>query len=358
MRCFVITKTHIIILICSLVGIISAIIGIKAHKSNQAVTAFNNSGDEIFFHVLPTSKTSYFDRLKSAALSAVNKSPTNIITDYGEIFEHTDIVPDLPETSTEVKPSQAPAATLPPAMEKTNYSSELIKNETDYEVSADLFKDEQLSFSKSPHILIMHTHTTECYTPTEETPISDNGRSTDDNKNMIAIGNIFAEEFEKLGIKVTHDTTYHDYPSYQSAYGRSLATAQKILKDNSDIEIILDIHRDAITQTDGTRVKLTKEINNIRHAQIMLVCGTDRSGLNHPDWRNNLNFAIKIQEKMNELYPGLMRNINLRQERFNQHLTKGSLIIEVGTHGNYLDEAKNSAHLIASVIGNIINQNG
>ena len=85
-------------------------------------------------------------------------------------------------------------------------------------------------------------------------------------------------------------------------------------------------------------------------AQLMFVVGTDGGGLEHPNWKQNLKVAVKIQEKANEMYPGLFRDMNLSKSRYNQHVSNGAFIIEVGTTGNTLEEAKNSMKYLANVI--------
>ena len=45
---------------------------------------------------------------------------------------------------------------------------------------------------------------------------------------------------------MVHDKTYHDYPSYNGSYDRSLNTFKNILQTNQDAEIAIDLHRDAV----------------------------------------------------------------------------------------------------------------
>lgn len=328
-----------------------ALTNIATKPKTNAIAVFSHSSSEkIISEVLPNNNSSSsINKIKKFLSEAIKKDPEEIVKSYGgilsEIKKH-----DFSPTPT---PSAATNTEAPP-QEKTISSQSLFKNETKYEIEAGTFKDTPLPFSENPKILIIHTHTTESYTPEEPTGVPDSSRSTDENKNMIAIGALIKTGLEKSGFDVIHDKTVHDYPSYQGSYGRSLTTAQNQLNLNPDIQIILDIHRDAIVNKDGTKVKTIKNINNIPCAQVMLVCGTDSGGLVHPQWHSNLNFALKLQEKAENKYPGLMRPINLRNERFNQHLAPGSLILEIGTHGNTLTEAKHSAKLIAETIAELL----
>ena len=230
-----------------------------------------------------------------------------------------------------------------------------INNATDYEVDLEALCAENLAFSidnDGPQVLIMHTHTTECYSG-DEMP-GETERTTDKEKSVAAIGDVIAETLERYGILVYHDTTFHDYPSYQGSYTRSMATVSDIMEKNPSIKIVLDVHRDAFVYTDGTRLRVTNENADVPTAQVMLVSGTDSMGLYNPDWRENLKFAAKIQNAAEIMYPGLMRSIDLRTERFNLHMTKGSLILEVGSNGNTLEEAKNAGHDVARAIAAVL----
>ena len=148
-----------------------------------------------------------------------------------------------------------------------------------------------------------------------------------------------------------HDTTYHDYPAYTGSYERSLNTVKNILANNSETDVVFDIHRDAIADYSYAP---TVKIGDEYAAQLMFVIGTDGGGLEHPNWQRNLKFAVQIQEKANEMYPGLFRPIILRNSRYNQHLSKAACIIEVGATGNTLDQCLNSMKYLSSVMNEIL----
>lgn len=231
----------------------------------------------------------------------------------------------------------------------------LIKNETSYGVNVSDMLSSGTPFKfdkKGPQILILHTHATESYSPEGENSYNsaESDRTTDINNNMIKVGEEMAEIFKENGVEVIHDKTLHDYPNYNGSYGASLKTAEGYLKKYPSIKMVLDIHRDAIVYTDGTKAKVLCTINGKNSAQLMLVIGTDAGGLFHPNWRKNMQTAVNIQAAAEKKYPGLMRGINLRKERFNEHLTAGSMIIEVGTSGNTLSEAVVGAKCIAGII--------
>ena len=175
-----------------------------------------------------------------------------------------------------------------------------------------------------------------------------NYRTTDNNYNVVRLGEELCENLKNKGFETIHNTTYHDYPSYSGSYDRSLETVENILKDNQDIEIVIDLHRDAVG--DGASYGPTVKINEESVAQMMFVVGTDGGGLEHSNWNQNLKTAIKIQETANSIYPGLFRPIIVRNSRYNQHVAKGAFIIEVGATGNTLDECILSMQCLANVI--------
>lgn len=174
-----------------------------------------------------------------------------------------------------------------------------------------------------------------------------NYRTTDLNYSVARVGDELTNYLGNYGFKVKHNTDYHDYPAYTGSYTRSLSTVQNILQ-NFNSDIIIDLHRDAIG-SDEAYAPLVK-IGDDYCAQVMFVMGTDGGGLSHPNWNSNLKFAVKIQEKANELYPGLFKPMVLRNSRYNQHLGKAACIIEVGATGNTLDQTLNSMKYLSKVM--------
>ena len=134
------------------------------------------------------------------------------------------------------------------------------------------------------------------------------------------------------GFKVIHNKTYHDYPAYTGSYGRSLTTVSNLLSQTPNTDILIDLHRDAIgDESFAPKVKIGEEYA----AQIMFVIGTDGSGLEHPNWKHNLEYAIKLQKKANEMYPGLFKAILVTNARYNQHLSSDCTIMEFGATRKY-----------------------
>ena len=213
-----------------------------------------------------------------------------------------------------------------------------------------------LGDSGQPQVLIVHTHGSEAYAQqggdlyTE----TDTARTTDENFNVIRIGEEMARIFTELGLNVIHDHTLYDYPVYSGSYDRSKEAVEGYLAKYPSIKIVLDVHRDALIATDGTVYKAVTTIDGVKTAQVLLVVGSDDGGFEHPQWRENLTLAVKIQQAMNSLWPTLARPITLRPSRFNQQLTTGSLLVEIGCHGNTLQEALAGARLFARASGQVL----
>ncbi len=234
-----------------------------------------------------------------------------------------------------------------------NYKNVSINNLTNYTVDIPEMMENYNHINKSEDmsILIVHTHGTESY-DSEESARSDNIE-----KNVVAVGQVLADELEKRGYNVLHDIKMHDNPSYNGSYANCLKTVNWYFEHYDNIKIIFDIHRDAIEEKDGKRVKLVYDSNDKKYAQLMFVSGSNGGGLKHDNFKENLKFAISLQGTINSLYDGLMRPIDFRKERFNQHLLDNYLILEVGTHGNSITEAKNSMILFAEAVDKYLNEN-
>ena len=214
----------------------------------------------------------------------------------------------------------------------------------------------RLSEEEGPQVLIVHTHGSEAYTmpPGQEYVESSECRTTDCNYNVVRVGDELAAALEEAGLSVIHDTTLHDYPQYSGAYDRSLATINSYLEQYPTISFVLDIHRDAISDAEGNMYKVVSNVAGVNAAQMTFVIGTDGGGLEHPDWRENLKLAAAVQQRLLEDYPTLMRPITVRNSRYNQHVTTGSLLVEMGAAGNSLDEALLSARLLGQALAETI----
>lgn len=220
-----------------------------------------------------------------------------------------------------------------------------------------LQRESVLDFSQDgPTVLIVHTHTSEAYAMEAgwEYNETETARTQDTEYSVVRVGRVVAEELERRGISVIHDTTFNDYPSYNGAYNSTLAKIQQWVAEYPSIQMVIDIHRDAGANEDGTPVRHAVTLDGVETAQLMLVVGTDQGGLSHPGWQDNLSWALKLQAVLERQWPGLCRDLDLRTERFNQHMTPGSLLVEVGSSGNTLKEALEAARLLADGLADLI----
>lgn len=204
--------------------------------------------------------------------------------------------------------------------------------------------------SPDPQILIMHTHATEDYRLSGGLWYrpGDGARSTDRSINMCAVGRVMADTLNAAGLNTLHDETLNDYPSYTGSYANSRAVVQQYLEKYPSIKIVLDVHRDAIEDRAGHQYKvITREDPHC--AQISFVMGS-----NNDHWLENVKLAVAVQQKLTDMSPTLMRPLTLRNSNYNQHLTTGSMLVEIGTAGNSLDEALRAARLFAAGLAQVI----
>lgn len=232
-------------------------------------------------------------------------------------------------------------------------------NETSYKplLAAPVFSRSNTagkSFPKDqPLVLIIHTHGTECY--------SENGfsysdststRTQDVNKNIVAVGKAMKSELEKLGVPSIHCTEMFDIDSYNDSYVYSGEAVAEYLKECPSIKYVFDIHRDSIIYSDSVKARPLSESEDgkTKAAQIMFVVGTDQGGAVHPDWKDNLLFAESLKAILEDIFPSVTRSVNLRKASFNQQLSAGFLLAEIGSCGNTLNDAKESAKLLAKAL--------
>lgn len=249
-----------------------------------------------------------------------------------------------------------------PYTAKYSYNKVYMKNNTGLSINIKNLLNSKLSFkiekNTQPQVLIVHTHTTETFLETDAKTygVNHSSRTTNNNKNMAAIGAIIAKKLNDAGIKTLHDKTQHDYPQYNGSYSRSAKTVNSYLNKYKSIKIVLDLHRDSVTVSGNDKAKLVTKINGKKAAQVMLVMGSQSGSVkNHPNWQENLKLAFKLQQTMENKYPTLARPLTLASSRYNQSLSKGALLMEFGTDMNSLDEAKYSAELVADSLITLLN---
>lgn len=233
-----------------------------------------------------------------------------------------------------------------------------IYNHTGYTLDIDALLDAAptlIDRNDGPQVLIFHSHATEAYTMdgTDLYEESDSYRTLNVEQNMVRIGREMAQVLESAGIEVIHDTTLYDYPSYNEAYTRSAQGVADWLNRYPSIRLVIDVHRDALVANDGTIYKtVAGTVDGC--AQVMMVMGSDATGQKHPNWRVNLSLAVSIQKALSDKWATLARPIVLRTSRFNQHQSTGEILLEVGSHGNTLQEAITAARLFARTIAGMM----
>lgn len=232
------------------------------------------------------------------------------------------------------------------------------KNETDYaiDMASLLQKDSPVTLgAEGVQVLIMHTHGTEAYTqsPGHTYAASGDYRTTDSSANMLRIGQEICDILNARGISTVHSRTLNDYPAYNGSYNRALKDIQAHLAQNPTIQLVIDVHRDAIA-SGNTYYKTAAEVDGQQTAQLMFVTGTDAGGLTHDHWRDNLAFQAQLHDRLNSTYPGIMRPMSIRASRFNQHIRKGSMLVEVGACGNTLEEALAAAKIFANTLADAL----
>lgn len=216
--------------------------------------------------------------------------------------------------------------------------------------------DLEVSDPSQPTVLIYHSHSTECYTLLDAGYYTEStdSKTKDITRNMVRVGDEICRILEERGIGVIHDREIHD-TSYNAAYDSSRKSVVEYLEKYPSIEITIDVHRDSITYKNGTKVKPTAVVNDKKAAKMMIISGCEYGSVkNFPNWEYNLRFACAVTDKLNSLYPDLMRPILFSERKYNMDLTKNSFLLEIGTDANTLDEACYSGRLFANTLADLI----
>lgn len=261
--------------------------------------------------------------------------------------------PDSPPEEPELTEESAQAEPAPPLFTPEDAALICVKNQPGYAFDVPAMLLSPLSWDLTdtqPTVLILHSHTCESYENTENYTPSDPYRTHDSHYNMISIGSHLAACLEERGISVIHDTTVYDYPSYNDAYTLSRQAVKQYLKDYPSIRLVLDIHRDAYVDSAGNQASNTITIDGESSSRLMLIAGT---GPSHTTWEDNLSLAVKLQAVLEKEHPGLCRDVTLRTYYFNQDLSPGMLLVEVGTAGDTRQEALRAAELLADAVATL-----
>ena len=274
-----------------------------------------------------------------------------------------DFLPTAPESSAVSMPivvveQPPPPVFTPSPSDYQGTGTVYFKNETDYAINMTslLQKDSPVALGEEGvQVLIMHTHGTEAYTqsPGHAYVASGEYRTTDSSANMLRVGQEICDILNDRGVSAVHSRTLNDYPAYNGSYNRALKDIQAHIQQYPTIQLVIDVHRDAIA-TGNTYYKTAAEVDGQQTAQLMFVTGTDAGGLTHDHWQDNLAFQAQLHDRLNSAYPGIMRPMSIRASRFNQHIRKGSMLVEVGACGNTLEEALAAAQIFANTLADAL----
>jgi stage II sporulation protein P len=273
----------------------------------------------------------------------------------GRVVRYPQVQKPEPEETEPTQPEMPQTPAQLPVFSQGDLEAVGLINDSGYRVDLKPLLTSALSWDLTdgqPAVLILHTHATESYTPTQGTQYEASGdyRTLDVHYNMVSIGEEVARILREGGVEVIHDKSYHDYPSYNGSYNNARKTIADYLEEYPSIRMVLDIHRDAAAMSNGGQLNTSATVGGQPSAQIMVVIGTDATGNHHPNWRQNLSLALKLSAQLERENPGITRPIHLRPERFNMDMTAGSLLVEVGAAGDTHDEAIIAANALARAV--------
>ena len=258
----------------------------------------------------------------------------------------------VPEDTTTIPPTSLPGQALA-VFSSADAALVEVNNVCGYPTDVAGSLEKKLTWdltAQAPTVLIVHSHGTESYLPTGQYTESSAYRTQDTGYNMIAIGDRLVQVLEAGGVHAVHDRQLHDSPSYSDSYVNSRQSVRSYLDQYPSICLVLDIHRDAVEDSQGDQMAFTTQVNGTDTARLMMVVGSDASGLTHPHWPENMSLAVKLHAQLEKLAPGSCRPISFRSQRFNQDLSPGALIVEVGAAGNTLQEAMAAVELLGQAI--------
>ncbi len=267
-------------------------------------------------------------------------------------------VSSLPEGNYPIKPVDisSKAERGLEASNETGYSIDLDSYlQLDYPIPA-LDELHAVYGADAPTVLIIHTHGTEAYAENngEYYSTKDNCRTTDTSKNVVAVGRVMADYFNENGIVAIHSEEMFDAESYVNAYDYANAAIKEYVAIYPSIKYVFDVHRDSLVTDDMTKLRPLTLIDGKPTAQYMCVIGTDENAGRHVNWERNLTFACYLQSRLWEISPSLPRRMSIRSASYNQRHAEGSLLLEIGSCGNTLSEAKACALIVAEQITALI----
>ncbi len=280
--------------------------------------------------------------------------------------------PLTPELLYYFDPSTVPEgelAVIPMDLSLYTSGTTYINNSTGYAINAETLLErelggdigfEKLSSVDEPTVLIIHTHGTEAYLEDGAISYSDDGgelaRSTDKGESVVAVGELMARILNENGVSAVHCTFMHDSVGYRNSYARAEETIKEYLEAYPTIKLVIDIHRDGVMRSTGELVRPVTVVEGEAVAQVMCVVGSDYGGEACPAWQDNLSLALKLRHKLNGEYMNVCRPTDLRASTYNQEFSRYSLLLEIGSCANSLEEALRAAELVARTLVEIIKE--
>lgn len=251
---------------------------------------------------------------------------------------------------------------VPMDLSLSSYGESFLYNDTSYKLSASVTAAENASIPTSAEagevsVLILHTHATEGYSGEDATwydPDTPLARAEDPETGVIAVGKAMAKYLNERGIVTLHSTTLHDAESYKDSYSRSAQTVQSYLKQYPSIRLVIDVHRDSILTSKDQLVRPVTVVNGEAVAQIMCVVGSDAAGGTYSNWQDNFALALRLRNQINGLYGNLARPVYVKKSTYNQQYAPSSLLLEIGSSGNTLEEAIRAGLLVAEQIAQML----
>ena len=238
-----------------------------------------------------------------------------------------------------------------------------IHNETAYRPDVSALREAELpklTVSQTPAVLILHTHSSEGFleagTTYVEGNVGDATYSKDESRNVLALGELLCRTLNQKGITALHCTVLHDVPSLRGSYDRAAQTVKAYLKQYPEIVLVIDLHRDAVMTSDGEFVRSISAGLDEPVAQVMAVVGTDGNGTPHDTWKRNLALAVQLRDRLNQNGASVCRPISLRNASYNQELSPMSLLLEIGTGGNSMEEAERAVLLVGEALAALLTE--
>ena len=316
-----------------------------------------------YFNLLFTDTTDEAENLQTADRTVYASNPLDTLTSTPEdiklLIDSAKSVAADDKEDGKITEKQYGKSTV-----TTQVGNILVRNNTDTQQKLDLNKfltakpDINITDKSQPTVLLFHTHTTESYEMLDRGWYAQDyvTRSNSSDRNMVRVGIEIKEQLEAAGYTVIHDTEIHDV-KYTGAYDHSRKSVEKYLKEYPSIQIVLDIHRDAIEENNGTRIKPTATVLGKKAAQMMIITGCEEGNVtSFPNWKQNLTFALNLQSVCEEMYPGLMRPVYFCQRKYNMDLSPNNLLVEMGSCANTLEEAAYSGRLLGTALVKMLDQ--